>query len=126
MKVLLDTNAFLLPVQFGIDLVRELEGIFGACELLTLDGVVRELQGIGSGSGRDAAAARVGLDLARRCTVVPDPESTGDVDRDVIRVAGDAGCIVVTNDRAVRRSLLGRGVGVVSLRNRKKLEFIRG
>lgn len=126
MKVLLDTNAFLLPVQFGIDLVRELEEIFGACELLTLDGVVRELQGIGTGRGRDAAAARVGLDLARRCTVLPSPEPAGDVDREVIRVAEEAGCVVVTNDRAVRRSLLGKGLGVVSLRSRKRLEFIRG
>ncbi|MDD1661414.1 MAG: nucleotide-binding protein [Methanomicrobiales archaeon] len=126
MRLLLDTNAFLLPVQFGIDLVRELEGIFGACELLTLEGVVRELQGLGSGRGRDASAARVGLGLARRCTVLPDPEGTGVVDRDVIRVAEKEGCIVVTNDRAVRMSLLEKGLGVVTLRNRKRLEFIRG
>jgi hypothetical protein len=125
-KVLLDTNAFLLPVQFGVDLVRELEGIFGSCELLTLEGVIRELQGIGEGRGRDAAAARVGLDLARRCTVIPSPELPGDVDREVIRAAEDTGCVVVTNDRAVRRSLLGKGLGVVSLRNRRRLEFIRG
>jgi rRNA-processing protein FCF1 len=125
-RVLLDTNAFLLPVQFGIDLARELEGIFGSCELLTLDGVVRELQGIGSGHGRNAAAARVGLDLARRCTVLPSPGPRGDVDRDVVRVAEEAGCVVVTNDRAVRRSLLGKGLGVVSLRGGKRLEFIRG
>ena len=126
MKVLLDTNAFLLPVQFGVDLVRELEGIFGACELLTLEGVVRELRGIGSGRGRDASAARVGLALARSCTVLDSPGSTGDVDSEVIRMAEDAGCVVVTNDRAMRRSLLGKGLGVVSLRNRKRLEFIRG
>jgi hypothetical protein len=125
-KVLLDTNAFLLPVQFGVDLVRELEGIFGSCELLTLEGVVRELQRIGEGRGRDAAAARVGLDLARLCTVIPSPELPGDVDREVIRTAEDTGCIVVTNDREVRRSLLGKGLGVVTLRNRKRLEFIRG
>jgi rRNA-processing protein FCF1 len=125
-RLLLDTNAFLLPVQFGIDLARELESIFGACELLTLEGVVRELQGIGSGRGSDAAAARVGLDLARRCTVIPSPGLSGDVDSEVIRTAEDTGCIVVTNDRAMRRSLLGKGLGVVTLRNRRKLEFIRG
>jgi rRNA-processing protein FCF1 len=44
----------------------------------------------------------------------------------VIRVAEDTGCVVVTNDRAMRNSLLERGLGVVSLRNRKRLEFIRG
>jgi rRNA-processing protein FCF1 len=125
-RVLLDTNAFLLPVQFGIDLVRELEGIFGACELLTLEGVVRELQGIGSGRGRDAAAARVGLGLARGCTVLPSQGDAPDVDNEVIRVAEEARCIVVTNDRAVRNSLLEKGLGVVTLRGRKRLEFIRG
>jgi len=125
-RILLDTNAFLLPVQFGIDLARELEGIFGACELLTLEGVVRELQGIGAGRGRDAAAARVGLDLARRCTVLPSPGPAGDVDGEMVRIAGEERCVVVTNDRELRRSLLGRGLGVVSLRNRKRLEFIRG
>jgi len=126
-KVLLDTNAFLIPVQFGVDLVRELEGIFGACELLTLEGVVRELRGIGSGKGRDAPAARVGLGLAGRCTVLPSPEGgPRDVDSEVIRVAEDAGCVVVTNDRALRNSLLEKGLGVVTLRGRKRLEFIRG
>jgi rRNA-processing protein FCF1 len=125
-KVLLDTNAFLLPVQFGIDLARELEGIFGACELLTLEEVLRELRGIGAGRGRDAAAARVGLGLAGRCTVLPTPEPSGDVDRDVIRVAEKEGCIVVTNDRAVKRALLEKGLGVVTLRGRQRLEFIRG
>ena len=126
MKILLDTNAFLLPVQFGIDLVRELEGIFGACELFTLEEVLGELRGIGSGRGRDAAAARVGLGLAGRCTVLPSPEASGDVDGDVIRAAEEEGCIVVTNDRAVKEALLERGVGVVTMRGRQRLEFIRG
>jgi uncharacterized protein len=125
-RLLLDTNAFLLPVQFGIDLVRELEGLFGACELLTLEGVLRELRGIGAGGGRDAAAARVGLTLAGRCTVLPSPEPPGDVDGDMIRAAGEQGCIVVTNDRAVKDALLERGLGVVTLRGRQRLEFIRG
>jgi rRNA-processing protein FCF1 len=58
--------------------------------------------------------------------VLPSPESPGDVDGEVIRVAEEKGCVVVTNDRAVRRSLLGKGLGVVSLRSRKRLEFIRG
>ena len=126
MKVLLDTNAFLLPVQFGIDLVRELEGIFGACELLTIEGVLRELRGLGEGHGKDAVAARVGLGLAGRCTVLPVQEPSGDVDGDVIRAAEREGCVVVTNDLAVKRALLDRGLGVVAMRGRSRLEFIRG
>ena len=126
MRLLLDTNAFLLPVQFGIDLIRELEGIFGACELFTLEEVLRELRGIGLGKGRDAAAARVGLGLAGRCTVLPVPGPSGDVDGDVIRAAEREGCIVVTNDLTMKRALLDRGLGVVTMRGRSRLEFIRG
>jgi rRNA-processing protein FCF1 len=125
-KLLLDTNAFLIPVQFGVDLVRELEGLFGACELLTLEEVIRELRGIGSGRGKDAAAARVGLSLAGRCTVLPSSDPSGDVDGDVIRAAEKEGCIVVTNDLAVKRALLEKGLGVVTMRGRQRLEFIRG
>jgi len=44
----------------------------------------------------------------------------------VVRAAEESGCVVVTNDRAVRNSLLGKGLGVVTLRGRKRLEFIRG
>ncbi len=126
MKVLIDTNAFLFPVQFGIDLVRELEGMFGSCELLTLEGVIRELRGIGTGKGRDAAAARVGLGLALRCRVIPSPAGSEGVDGDMVRTAEEEDCVVVTGDRAVRDTLLGKGLGVVTMRSRKRLEFIRG
>jgi rRNA-processing protein FCF1 len=68
----------------------------------------------------------VGLGLAGRCTVLPSPEPSGDVDRDVIRAAEEGECIVVTNDRAVRRALIEKGLGVVTMRSRKRLEFIRG
>jgi rRNA-processing protein FCF1 len=48
------------------------------------------------------------------------------VDGDVIRAAEQGGCIVVTNDLAVKRALLERGLGVVTMRGRQRLEFIRG
>ena len=58
MRVLLDTNAFMVPVQFRIDLFDELRCLLGAFEPLVLKDTVKELQGLSSGHGHDGAAAR--------------------------------------------------------------------
>ncbi|MDD2472760.1 MULTISPECIES: PIN domain-containing protein [unclassified Methanoculleus] len=126
MKVLLDTNALLMPVQFGIDLYDELQALFGDFEPVTLEEVVGELSGLSRGRGRDATAARVGLAMARRSTVVPSGSSADRVDDRVIEYARREGCTVVTNDRELRNALLREGVDVVSMRRARTLELLRG
>ncbi|MFA7198272.1 MAG: PIN domain-containing protein [Methanoculleus sp.] len=126
MRVLLDTNALLMPAQFGIDLYDELMGLFGDFEPITLDEVVGELSGLARGRGRDAAAARVGLAMARRSTVVPSGSAAEHVDDRVIEYARREGCVVVTNDRELRNALLHEGIDVVSMRRAKTLELLRG
>jgi hypothetical protein len=125
-KVLLDTNALLMPVQFGIDLYDELQALFGDFEPVTLEEVVGELSGLSRGRGRDATAARVGLAMARRSTVVPSGSSADRVDDRVIEYARREGCTVVTNDRELRNALLREGVDVVSMRRARTLELLRG
>lgn len=125
-RVLLDTNALLIPAQFGIDLYTELLGIFGDFEPITLEEVVGELTGLARGRGRDAAAARVGLALARRSTIVPSGSSAESVDERILEYARQEGCVVVTNDRELRKALLREGVDVVSMRRRKTLDLVRG
>ncbi|CVK33034.1 conserved protein of unknown function [Methanoculleus bourgensis] len=125
-RVLLDTNALLMPVQFGIDLYGELLGLFGDFEPVTLEEVVGELSGLARGGGRDAVAARVGLALARRSTIVPSGSSAESVDERVLEYARREGCVVVTNDRELRKALLREGTSVVSMRRRKTLDLIRG
>jgi rRNA-processing protein FCF1 len=58
-SVLLDANALLVPVQFGIDIFEEIGRIVGGFEPLTLDSVLEELDRLSRGKGRDAIAARV-------------------------------------------------------------------
>jgi hypothetical protein len=125
-RVVVDTNAFLLPGQFGIDLFGELERLLGACEVRTVREVAAELEGIARGRGRDAAAARMGLTLLSRCTVEEAGAGGTDADSRLAAVAARDGSIVVTCDRGLRDSLLARGIAVVSLRGRKRLELIRG
>ena len=125
-RVLLDTNALLMPAQFGVDLYSELLALFGDFEPITLEEVVGELSGLARGRGRDAAAARVGLALVRRSTVVPSGSTAEGVDNRVIEYARREGCTVVTNDRELRNALLREGVDVVSMRRQKTLELLRG
>ncbi len=124
--MLLDTNALLMPAQFGVDLYSELLALFGDFEPITLEEVVGELSGLARGRGRDAAAARVGLALVRRSTVVPSGSTAEGVDNRVIEYARREGCTVVTNDRELRNALLREGVDVVSMRRQKTLELLRG
>jgi len=125
-RVLLDTNALLMPAQFGIDLYDELMALFGDFEPITLEEVVGELSGLARGRGRDAAAARVGLAMARRSKIVPSGSTAERVDDRVIEYALREGCIVVTNDRQLRNALLREGVDVVSMRRERTLELMRG
>ncbi|WP_301677225.1 type II toxin-antitoxin system VapC family toxin [Methanoculleus methanifontis] len=126
MRVLLDTNALLMPVQFGIDLYDELMALFGDFEPITLEEVIGELSGLARGHGRDAAAARVGLAMARRSTVVPSESRAEHVDDRVTEYARREGCTVVTNDRQLRNALLREGIDVVSMRRGRTLELMRG
>jgi rRNA-processing protein FCF1 len=125
-RVLLDTNALLMPAQFGIDLYDELMGLFGDFEPIVLEEVIGELSGLTRGHGRDASAARVGLAMARRSTVVPSGSTAEHVDDRMIEYAREEGCIVVTNDRELRNALLDEGIGVVSMRRERTLELMRG
>jgi rRNA-processing protein FCF1 len=125
-KILLDANALMMPVQFQIDIFDELRTLLGAIEPVVLSGVIRELTGLSRAKGRDGAAARHGLVLGERCTIVESGDLKSEsVDDQMIEYAVRNACMVVTNDRRIRDELLTRGIGVISMRNKKKLEILR-
>ena len=126
MKVLLDANALMMPAQFQIDLFDELRMLIGAFDPVILPGVLQELNGLTRAKGRDGAAARCGLMLAEKCTIVQNADLIAEsVDAQVVEYAAQNKCLVVTNDRRVRDALFAQGIGVISLRNQKKLEILR-
>jgi len=125
-RVLLDANALMMPAQFKIDLFEEIRELIGCFEPVVLRSVVQELDGLARMKGRDGAAARYGLTLARTCTIVEnDDVPPVPVDEQMIAYATRHGCMVVTNDRHVRDALMARGIGVISMRKQKKLEVLR-
>ena len=126
MKIILDANALMMPAQFQVDIFDELRSLLGSFEPIVLTSVINELTGLSREKGRDGAAAKCGLVLGEKCTVV----DTGDlksesVDAQLIEYAARNSCMVVTNDRRIRDALFIRGIGVISLRNQKKLELLR-
>jgi len=125
-KILLDANALMMPAQFQIDLFDELLALLGAFEPIVLSGVIMELAGISRARGRNGAAARHALVLGKECTIVESRNLKSEsVDAQMIEYAALNACMVVTNDRRIRDALFTRGIGVISLRNQKKLEILR-
>jgi hypothetical protein len=68
----------------------------------------------------------VGATLASRCRVVRSQYQDLPVDDRIVQYAEECGCMVVTNDRCLREKLLYRHIDVIYLREKKRLDIIRG
>lgn len=120
MKVILDTNGLMIPVQFGVDIFEELQRL-GFYEFIVPDAVVFELDMlIKKAKGSDKTAAKVARSMAARCKRL---NARGPADDVILRLAGDLGAAVLTNDIELKRRLSARGIQVVSLRQRNRLDL---
>jgi hypothetical protein len=57
--------------------------------------------------------------------MVESPGIKGSVDEKILYYANTHGCMVMTNDRDLRNALLGKGIPVISLSGRQRLELYR-
>ena len=121
MKVLLDANALMVPGQFGVDVFGELERL-GYRKFLVPRPVIRELVALAglADSRRDRTAARIGLALAEGCEIM---EASGEADDRLVDLALETGSAVFTNDKELKKKLSTRGVTVIHLRQRRRLEI---
>ncbi|HIH64047.1 PIN domain-containing protein [Methanothermobacter wolfeii] len=111
----------MIPYQFNVDIVSELERLFPTHDLVVPSFVIGELEAIRRRSrGRAGIAASVGLSIARRppFRVVREELREGeDPDDALLRISE----ILCTNDRELRRRARSRGITVVYLRQKKYL-----
>lgn len=153
-RVLLDTNALMMPVELDVRVFDELDRLLGgvsrkrsgtptgaplagadtgaidrieesSTNLLVPRAVLTELDRLADGGGREGIAASVGADLAReRCRIVD--HDAGYADDAVVELA-ETGAYdyVLTNDRALRRRVVERGVPVIGLSGQNHLRVIR-
>lgn len=120
-QVLLDTNALMIPEQFGVDIFSELERL-GYREFLVPSPVVDELKALAASADkkRDRVAANVGLMLTRRCKIV---EINGDADSVLEKLALEKNAAVLTGDRLLKKRLSMKGTTVIHLRQRQYLDI---
>ncbi|WP_435196465.1 PIN domain-containing protein [Natronomonas sp. EA1] len=120
MRIVMDTNAYMMPVECDVRVFDELSRLLGTYESITPRAVIEELEKLSGTHGTERVAASVGRDLADRSTVVDtDAEYADDA---VLECAAECD-YAVTNDGPLKRRLLDAGVPVICLRGGSKLHI---
>jgi rRNA-processing protein FCF1 len=120
-KVIIDTNALMVPEQFGVDIFSELLRL-GYAKWLVPASVLGELRSLATRAdkGKDKIAARVALGLAESCNAVG--QDNFDADQAIEDLALETGAAVFTNDKALKKRLFSKGITVIYLRQGRYLE----
>ena len=126
--VVLDTNILTVPAQFSVDIFAESERVLeGRVEFIVLRSVIKELERkLDVVARTEKPKFRIALDLVNRCTIIESDEfsSSSSVDDQVLEYAIAANGVVATNDRNLRERSIQKGVPVLFLRGKKRLELI--
>jgi len=126
LKVIVDSNALFVPLQFRIDIFYELERLLNRrFDLILLSAVKRELETLAKkGSPKLRREAACALRLAEKCRLVEvDAGSSVDVDDVIVKMAGERKAVVFTNDEQLRKRLRDISVPVIYVRQKSRLEI---
>jgi rRNA-processing protein FCF1 len=126
LKIILDSNAFFIPLQFKIDIFEELERVANtSIDPVLLEPVQQELEKlIREGSPRMQKDASYALKLAQKCTLMEAKEQEGvSTDDIIVSVARKHRLPVLTNDRQLRKRLRDINVPVIYVRQKSRLEI---
>ena len=126
LKIILDSNALFVPLQFKIDIFEELKTLLKTnFEPILLLQVKRELEKLARGnSPKTRKNASYALKLAEKCKLVQvNEEITVSPDDTIVKLASEWNCPVFTNDRALRKRLRNINVPVIYVRQKSCLEI---
>jgi len=126
LKVIVDSNALFVPLQFRIDIFYELERLLNRrFDLILLSAVKRELETLArKGSPKMRREAACALRLAEKCRLVEvNAGSSVDVDDVIVKMAGERKAVVFTNDEQLRKRLRDISVPVIYVRQKSRLEI---
>ncbi|NJE05826.1 nucleotide-binding protein [Thermococcus sp. M36] len=125
--VIPDTNFLLVPGQFGVDIISELNRVLDVRFRVVVPNVVlQELEVIErKARGKDLMAIRMAKKLAERFETLEIGEfGKRPIDDQIFDfVVKNERVIVCTNDRGLKKRLRERGIPVVYLRSKKILEL---
>lgn len=127
LKVILDSNALFVPLQFGIDIFEELEKLLKMkFELILLQQTVQELEKLAqTRSPQMKKNASFALKMVNKCKVIQfDQQYSGlSPDAAVYQLAREWKSAVFTNDRELRKKLRNINVPVIYVRQKSRLEI---
>jgi rRNA-processing protein FCF1 len=124
LKVIFDSNAFFIPLEFRIDIFAEVERLSNhRVDFVLLSPVKRELEVLSSkDSPKIRRQAIFALKISEKCRYVPVEEDEKiTIDDAIIKVAKAWNCPVFTNDSQLRKRLRDISVPVIYLRQKSRL-----
>jgi uncharacterized protein len=125
-KIILDSNALFVPMQFKIDIFAELERLLNRnFELVLISSVKEELETLTQKSSpKTRKNAAFALTLAEKCTYVKVPEKKGEqTDEAIVRIARAWNTPVFTNDKLLKKKLRDISTPVIYVREKSRLEI---
>ena len=118
-EVVIDTNFFMVPFQFNVDIITELENKLPSYKLITPSFVINELKGLKrNNKGKVRLNANLALKLANSSKVEIKDISlleNDTVDDALLRVSE----VLATNDIDLKNRAKDKGITVVYLRQKK-------
>ena len=126
LKVLLDSNALFVPLQFKIDIFAELERFLGKkFTPILISPVKKELQILAKQSSlKTRKNATFALNLAEKCKYIQVRERPKELtDDSILRIAQRWNAIVFTNDKLLKERLRDISVPVIYVRAKSRLEI---
>jgi rRNA-processing protein FCF1 len=124
-KVILDSNAFFIPLEFKMDIFEELKRLLNRnIEFTLLSPVKHELETLANGDEpKLRRQANFALRLAEKCKLVAVEPKNQETDDIILRVAKNWHAPVFTNDRLLRQRLRDISVPVIYLRQKSRLDI---
>ena len=126
LKVILDSNALFVPLEFKLDIFAETKHLLNRnIDFILLSSVKRELELLAmKDSPKIRKEAVYALKLAEKCKQVAVGEDEKlPTDEAIVKVAKAWNSPVFTNDRQLRKKLRDISVPVVYLRQKSRLEI---
>ena len=118
-EVVIDTNFFMVPFQFNVDIITELEKILPSYKLTTPSFVINELKGLkNNNKGKVRLNANLALKLANSSKIEIKDISLLEnetVDDALLRVSE----VLATNDIELKNRAKDKGITVAYLRQKK-------
>lgn len=126
-KVIIDTNFLMIPYKFRVDIFSEINRIcnfnYG---LFIMEKTVEELKDIiKSQPQKDKKAAQFALKIIGLKNIGAIASKENDVDSAILQIAGKD-IVVATQDGFLKRQLAEKGASVITMRQKKYLQYIEG